>query len=71
MNTTIESTRIRFWDKFDKKEKGMLNTEKYLPKFIYTMSVLHVKSANRQSTIPKYMSDLCLFIYLIISMLEL
>ncbi len=54
MNTTLQSTRIRMWDKFDKKEKGMLSTQKYLPKFIYTFSVLYLKSKQRGSIPPKY-----------------
>lgn len=54
MNTTLESTRNRMWDKFDKHKKGMLSTEKYLPKFVYTISVLHLKSKQRKSIPPKY-----------------
>jgi len=54
MCTTIQSTRARMWDKFDKHSKGMLSTEKYLPKFVYTISVLRLKSKQRKSNPPKY-----------------
>eukprot|EP00485_Elphidium_margaritaceum_P020100 CAMPEP_0202721654 /NCGR_PEP_ID=MMETSP1385-20130828/150534_1 /ASSEMBLY_ACC=CAM_ASM_000861 /TAXON_ID=933848 /ORGANISM="Elphidium margaritaceum" /LENGTH=241 /DNA_ID=CAMNT_0049385949 /DNA_START=12 /DNA_END=737 /DNA_ORIENTATION=+ len=56
MNTTLVSTRDRIWDKFDKQKKNVLSTEKYLPKFIYTISVLFSKSKQRKSTPPKYAS---------------
>eukprot|EP01084_Bolivina_argentea_P122610 217250_1 len=54
MCTTLQSTRTRMWDKFDKKQTGILSTQKYLPKFIYTISVLHMKSKQRKSIPPKY-----------------
>eukprot|EP01084_Bolivina_argentea_P179506 310179_1 len=54
MSTTLQSTRVRMWDKFDKHSKQMLSTQKYLPKFIYTICVLYLKTQERKSTPPKY-----------------
>ena len=68
MNTTLKSTRTRMWDKFDKHRKEMLSTEKYLPKFIYTISVLHLKSKQRKSIPPKYskVKNCCKYMALLI-----
>merc|ERR1711933_76683 len=54
MATTLKSTRSRIWDKFDKHSKGVLCTEKYLPKFVYTISVLYIKSNERKAVPAKY-----------------
>ena len=54
MSTTLKSTRSRIWDKFDRYSKQMLSTEKYLPKFVYTISVLYMKTKRRKSVPPKY-----------------
>ena len=54
MNNTIGITRGRMWDKFDKEGKGLLPTERFLSKFVYTMFVLHLKSQRRKASPPKY-----------------
>jgi len=54
MSTTLKTTRERIWDKFDRHSQEMISTAKYLPKFVYTISVLYIKSNQRKSVPPRY-----------------
>ena len=74
MDKTVSSVRDRIWEKFDKYNQQKLNSNKYLPRLLYTFIVLFIKSKCRKSIPPKY-NQLCpLMKYLghdIVSMLPL
>eukprot|EP00485_Elphidium_margaritaceum_P015752 CAMPEP_0202733608 /NCGR_PEP_ID=MMETSP1385-20130828/188252_1 /ASSEMBLY_ACC=CAM_ASM_000861 /TAXON_ID=933848 /ORGANISM="Elphidium margaritaceum" /LENGTH=551 /DNA_ID=CAMNT_0049399945 /DNA_START=915 /DNA_END=2567 /DNA_ORIENTATION=- len=54
IDSTLESTRTRVWQKFDATQRNRLETEKYLPKLLYSFVVLSIKSQSTKLHAPRY-----------------
>ena len=54
-------TRSKIWYKFDREHKDKLQCKKYLPKLIYVLIALHIKTHDRNARPPPWrsLSGLC------------
>eukprot|EP01083_Nonionella_stella_P288311 981095_1 len=51
---TSASKLVKIWNKIDREEKGQLDYEKSVPKLMYIMIALHIRSNKRGADIPRY-----------------